>query len=60
MNCNDILLFYNYVRENIKYAAESKSLRYNHESKKDRTTYFNFLAEHNNLELNYMRNHSLH
>jgi len=42
------------MKENIKYAAEPQSPVLNHGSRKNRTSYFDLLAEHNKLELSHM------
>jgi len=47
------------MRENIKYEDESQALTLSHGSKKDKTTYFDFLTEHNKLKLSHMRKSSL-
>jgi len=47
------------IIENINYAAGPQSLTLSHGSRKDRTTYFDFLTEHNKLDLSHMREPSL-
>jgi len=53
------LLFSNEYERKYQVVAEPKSLALSHRSRKDMTTYFDFLVEYNKLELSHMRKHFL-